>query len=256
MEPQTQASFVPPYNIPWTTFLSTLERIAADPPGRVDRSYLDSQSGNVQTYLIAALKSFGLIDQDARPTRINEFADPSARKPKMAELLREHYPTLVELGTTRATNDELREEFSKAFPGLTGESRTKAIRFFLSGMAYAELPVSSLWQSVKAPRGASAKSGTRKAAPRKATRANNNGGTDQGNTDSPTVPPVAAALTEEQMRAAYFQLLLRKAESDDSMLDRIELLVGLGSDKKPNRGRKPAGSKPATPTDPGSQEEE
>jgi Family of unknown function (DUF5343) len=184
MEPQTQTGFVPPYNIPWTTFLSTLEKIAADPPSRVDRSYLDSQSGNVQTYLIAAFKSFGLIDQDARPTRINEFADPAARKPKMAELLREYYPTMVELGTTKATNDELREAFTKEFPTLTGESRVKAIRFFLSAMAYAELPVSSLWSSVKAPRGASAKSGPRKATPRKAARANN-GGDNGGQQDQP-----------------------------------------------------------------------
>ena len=180
MEPQTKTGFTPPYNIPWTTFLTTLERIAADPPSRVDRSYLESQSGNVQTYLIAALKSFGLIDQDSRPTRINEFADPAVRKPKMAELLRDYYPTMVELGTTKATNDELREAFAKEFPTLTGESRIKAIRFFLSAMAYAELPVSSLWSSVKAPRGASAKSGTRKATPRKAKATNNGGGGDQG----------------------------------------------------------------------------
>jgi hypothetical protein len=112
-----------------------------------------------------------------------------------------------------------------------------------------------LWQSVKAPRGASAKSGTRKATPRKPNRTNGN---DAGEGNPPTTPPPAAALTEEQMRAAYFQLLLRKAESDDSdsMLDRIELLVGLAGDKKPNRGRKTAGSKPATPTDPASQVEE
>lgn len=182
MEPQTQTGFTPPYNIPWTTFLTTLEKIAADPPSRVDRSYLDSQSGNVQTYLIAAFKSFGLIDQDARPTRINEFADPSVRKPKMADLLREYYPTMVELGTTKATNDELREAFAKEFKTLAGESRIKAIRFFLSAMAYSELPVSPHWSSVKAPRGAS--SGPRKATPRKAGRANN-GGDNGGQQDQP-----------------------------------------------------------------------
>jgi uncharacterized protein DUF5343 len=249
MEPQT--SFVPPYNIPWATFLSTVERIAADPPGRIDRSYLGSQSGNVQTYLISALKAFGLIDQDARPTRINEFADPAARKPKMADLLREFYPTLVELGQTKATNDELREAFSKAFPGVTGESKVKAIRFFLSAMAYAELPVSALWASVKAPRGTSAKTGAKKTTTRKPPRTN---GTDEA--EHPPANPPAATLTDDQMRAAYFQLLLKKAESDDNMLDRIELLVGIGSDKKPNRGRKTAGSTPAIPTGPASRAEE
>lgn len=165
-------AFVPPYNIPWATFLSAVEKIAADPPSRVDRSYLGSQSGNVQTYLIAALKAFGLVDQDARPARINDFADTATRKSTMADLLGEHYPTLVALGQTKATNDELREKFGEAFPGITGESRVKAIRFFLSGMSYAELPVSDLWSSVKAPRGASARTTT----PRKPTARKNNGG--------------------------------------------------------------------------------
>ncbi|MCL2782301.1 MAG: DUF5343 domain-containing protein [Actinomycetia bacterium] len=158
----------PPYNIPWTTFVTTVERIAANPPSRVDRSHLGSQSGNVQTYTIAALKAFGLIDEDARPTRLNEFSDPGTRKRKMGDLLKERYPTLVELGTSNTTSGELSEAFGAAFLRLNGESRTKAIRFFLSGMAYVELPTSSLWSVAKAPRGASSRTGARKPPARKA----------------------------------------------------------------------------------------
>src|SRR5260370_31126694 len=97
-------TFMPPYNISWATFLSTLERMAADPPNRVDRSYLDSQSGTVQTYLIAAFKAFNLISDEARPTdAVNIFADPELRKEMIADLIQTYYPTIVPLGKTNST---------------------------------------------------------------------------------------------------------------------------------------------------------
>jgi hypothetical protein len=174
-----ESKFSPPYNIPWATFASQLERMAADPPGRVDRSYLDSQSGTVQTYLIAAFKGFGLIDADARPTsRVKEFADPESRKERVADLLQEFYPRVVNLGTTNATSGQLAETFTEEFPNITGESRVKAIRFFMSAMAYAELPTSKQWGSVKAPRGASGRKST--GAGRKPTRTNGGTGADPG----------------------------------------------------------------------------
>ena len=180
-----EGKFSPPYNIPWTTFLTLVERIAVDPPGRVDRSYLDSQSGTVQTYLIAAFKGFGLINTEARPTpRIREFEDPETRKEKVASLLREFYPRMVELGTTNTTMGELTEAFAEEFPNITGESRVKAIRFFLSAMAYADLPTSKQWGSVKAPRGASGRKST--GAGRRSTRSNGGtGATNSGESRQP-----------------------------------------------------------------------
>src|SRR6266566_2918805 len=106
-------AFMPPYNISWATFLSTLERMAADPPNRVDRSYLDSQSGTVQTYLIAAYKTFGLINDEARPTEaVNMFAEADVRTKMIADLLRTYYPTIVPLGETNSTQGELSEAFA------------------------------------------------------------------------------------------------------------------------------------------------
>lgn len=142
MEPE--AKFTPPYNIPWATFINTVERIAADPPTRVDRSYLGSQSGNLQTYLIAALRGFQLINEENRPTGVLDFADPEARKKKVAELLHTFYPTAVPLGETNSTSGELNEAFATAFPQIAGTSRVKAIRFFLSAMNYAGLPTAPL----------------------------------------------------------------------------------------------------------------
>lgn len=181
-----EGKFSPPYNIAWATFLTSVERIAQDPPGRIDRSYLGSVSGTIQTYLIAALKSFSLIDDEGRPTRVKDMADPEARKAVIRSLLEEFYPGMVALGTSSTTVGQLNEEWSKAFPNLTGESKVKGIRFFISAMTYADLPRSSLWGGVKAPRGAS----TSKPKTRKVKTVDQNrdqGGSTGGGTSGETV---------------------------------------------------------------------
>jgi hypothetical protein len=230
-EPKT---FIPPYNISWVTFLSTLERMAADPPNRVDRSYLDSQAGTVQTYLIAAFKAFGLINDEARPTEwVNDFAEPDQRKAMIADLLKAHYATIVPLGLTNSTSGELAEAFSSAFPSLTGESRVKGIRFFLSAATYADLKLSPMWKAPKAPRG---NSGTRRSA-RSSTKA-----TATPPTSAPTTSPARPKpQSMEEAKLAYFELLINNAAEgtklDPEVLDRIELLVGLKEPAKAKTGR-------------------
>jgi hypothetical protein len=99
----------------------------------VDRSYLSSRAGNVQTYLIAAYRAFRLIDEGAHPTAVLlKFADPEVRKGMIADLLRTYYPTIIPLGQTNSTPAQLAEAFAQAFESVTGESRVKAIRFFLA----------------------------------------------------------------------------------------------------------------------------
>lgn len=243
-------TFQPPYNISWATFINVLERMAADPPTRVDRSYLDSQSGFVQTYLIAAYKTFGFISDDARPTDlVNEFAKPDRRKSLVAELFRANYPTIIPRGETNSTAGELAEAFAEAFESITGESRRKAIRFFLSGAEYAGIKTSPMWKAPKAARGSSAPRRSRK-------------GGGVAAPPNTTVPPAASGgsvKSVDEMKAEYFALLLKKAESSDGenevdLLDRIERLVGM-PDEKEDRDRKTAGSTPATPTGPASQGE-
>lgn len=220
--------FSPPYNVPWATFLSTIERIAGDPPGRVDRSYLDSMAGNTQTYVIAALKGFGLIDSESRPTGVLAFAVVEDRKSEMASVFKRHYGGVIPLGETNSTQGQLNDAFAETFPNITGDSRVKAVRFFLAGMAYAELPISSLWSSVKAPRGTGASSrrtGTSSRSKGRGVAAETNGASENiGGTTGP--------LSLEEMRGQYFLLLQEKAksaENADDLLDRIERLVGVAT---------------------------
>jgi hypothetical protein len=151
MDSGDKRAFVPPYNVAWATFLATLEKVANDLPNRVDRHYLDNQSGSVQSYLISAFKGFGLIHEDLTVDEsLKKMADPEARKATIAQLLRRFYPKAVELGTTNATEGELNEAFAEMFPTVTGESRVKAIRFYLFAAEYADLPRSPFWKTAKA----------------------------------------------------------------------------------------------------------
>lgn len=150
-EESDDRGFQPPYNIPWNTFLSTVERAANDLPNKIDRSYLSSAAGNIQTYLIAAFKGFELVDEELRPTGLKAFAEsPEGRPQLVANMLRERYGPIIELGQTKATAGELEHAFDAQFPKITGESRKKAIRFFLAAAAYAGIQLSSLWKAPKA----------------------------------------------------------------------------------------------------------
>ncbi len=140
--------FIPPYGIPWATFKNTLDKMTPDTlPNRVDRTYLPNMAGNSQTYLISALKAFGLINEknDVQAPLKALVADPAEQKSRIAELLQTHYPDQVALGQTNATPGELDESFTKSFPSLSGDSKRKAITFFLHAAEFAGVKRSPLW---------------------------------------------------------------------------------------------------------------
>ncbi|HEX9774229.1 MAG TPA: hypothetical protein VGB83_01425 [Actinomycetota bacterium] len=207
-------TFSPPYNIPWGTFLSTIEKVAEDLPNKIDRSYLGTRSGNEQTYLIAAFKGFRLIYDDGRVSdELRELAaDADARPGRIADLLRRCYPDATKLGETNATMGELEEAFSQAYPRITGASRTKAIRFYLAASDYASVPKSPLWKvAKKAPSAGGGKRGGRR-----------------GTKVDPVPREVPARASNHRHR--YLDMLLKKAEGadelDESLLNRIEKLLG------------------------------
>ncbi len=222
-EPEAQGGFAPPYNISWTTFLNTVNKVMAEWPNKVDRSYLGTTAGNVQTYLISALRGFGLIGADHRITPAFKAwdTDSEARPGQIETLLRTYYPTIIDLGSTNATDGELSQAFAEAFPTIGGASRVKAIRFFLAAAEFAKLPKSPLW---KAPR-ATPSSIVRR--PR-----------SRGATPRPNETPPSSRGAESNMKQRYFDLLLKKAEEsneiDTDLLDRLERVAGLKEDSGAN----------------------
>jgi hypothetical protein len=128
----------PPY-LPASTFLTTIDSWRSARPSRVERGVLTKVAGSMQTWLIAALKYFQLIDEDGVPTsRLDTLATASddERRRLIAEMLRRGYPFLFAKGVdiSNITYSDLKKRFEQT--GAQGETAVKAISFF-TGMAKA-----------------------------------------------------------------------------------------------------------------------
>jgi hypothetical protein len=210
--------FSPPYNVPWATFLSSVEKIASDLPNKVDRSYLGSMSGGLKSYLISAFRGFGLVHDDLTVSdELKALATEPDRRPEMiGGLLRKFYPQAIELGTTNSTPGELDAAFAQMFPSVGGESRTKAIRFYLSAAEFAGVSRSPLWKSPKA--GAT---GPRRGRPKK-----DKGSGTNGSGDTPLTPPSGQSLRQFALPSG--RTLTISIDGDVLALDRDERKFVMG----------------------------
>lgn len=96
--------------------------------------------------LLAALKFLNLIDDDGKPTRSLQSlasADEAGRKEQFKKILQECYADLFALDLTKTTPGELSETMAASY-GVSGDTRTKAIRFFLSAASWVNIPMSKL----------------------------------------------------------------------------------------------------------------
>ncbi len=136
----------PPY-LSYVTFKNTIQTLASEGglPRRIDRSVLITLSGSGQKQLIAALKFFGLIDEDGIPSdqlvtlsRANE----EDWKDYLGVLLKEHYPKEIEqLGD--ASPKTLRDSFVTSFDGIGSSLVEPAIRFLITAAKESGIPVSA-----------------------------------------------------------------------------------------------------------------
>jgi hypothetical protein len=206
------AKLAPPY-FPWNAFDSILQRMAIEePPTRIDKSYLETQSGAMQTAILAGLRWLGLIDEAGRLTEAFKRlvqVDAAQRKQAVSDLLRSCYGSIVEMGTTNATQLELEEAFKAQFDS-QGETRRKAVAFYLKAAQYAGVPVSRQW---KTPRTTAPRSGRRGAVSRR--------------TQDGGAPSRSSRVGQTgNLRTRYVEMLMAKAEAQDNpegeLLDRIE----------------------------------
>lgn len=215
----------PPY-ISFRTLTNLLERLQETHlPPRIDRSYLVGMSGGYQSQVIAALRSLDLIGEDGQvtPTLVQLATEPAKRPQVIGDLIKARYPTVFALSERNATQGQLEEEFRKF--GVGGSTLRKAIAFFINAAAYAELPVSPHFK-IPPVRGADGKPAVRKPKPGK-----NAGAAEEGEGTQAATPTPSSDL-----RSRYIEMLLDKAQSQEQMdaelLDRIETLLGYGSEPK------------------------
>ncbi len=134
--------------VSWTTFKNALAGLALGIPNRIDKSAFPGLSGGVQAQLMAGLKFLGLIDNDGAPQATFEalaVTDETAQKAALASLLRARYKAIFALGLDGLTPAQLDDAMTASYD-VTGDTREKAVRFFLSAVQYAEIPISRYLQ--------------------------------------------------------------------------------------------------------------
>jgi Family of unknown function (DUF5343) len=131
---RARSSGTPPYTSYRTfkTFIEDLHEHGV--PSRIDRSVLTRFSGVVGSQLMHALRFFGLIEDDGRPTpRLKDLmkAHSAGHWPeKFLELLRQDYAPMFAIDLETATPSHFNEAFRKAFPAADAVVQ-KCVTFFL-----------------------------------------------------------------------------------------------------------------------------
>lgn len=97
------------------------------------------------------VKLLQLIDDDGKPAPMLHalaVADEAVRKEQLKKILQDRYSALFALDLVKTTPAELAEKLSEVYK-VTGDTREKAIRFFLAAVAYVGIRVSPLLARVK-----------------------------------------------------------------------------------------------------------
>jgi len=138
----------------FTNFLNRLRE--AGVPSRIDRSVMGSASGSLISAVLAALRSFELIDDAQRPTeamRALVNASDEDRKASFKQLFEQGYTFLSEdpdFHLETATTAQLTQKFRDQ--GMGGSTITKGIAFFLALAKAADVKVSPHLKAPPAPR--------------------------------------------------------------------------------------------------------
>src|ERR1017187_6841810 len=113
------------------TFLSVIETLGQGIPKRIDRTMWRTQSGVIQSQIMMALRFFSLVDA------------PSDKRPEqIGALLRYAYHDIIEHDLTKMTPKMLDEAMENYH--VNGDTKRKAVTFFLQAARFAELPMHPL----------------------------------------------------------------------------------------------------------------
>ena len=173
----------PPYG-GFGTFWNFIGQLgeAGDLPQVLDRSVMGNRGGSARSDLYTALRFFGLIDDEKRPTdALRELAaDPT--KDNLRGLVETRFGPLIELGLGTATPTQVGEALTTmgATPSTVARSRT----FFLNACEEAGIEIGKTLKTARAP----STTGRRRPRAKKQTDEPETQGT------APTLPPLIGAL--------------------------------------------------------------
>ena len=176
--------------LPWKTLMAIFAMLSGGQmPHRIDRSMFPSYSGSVVAQVLGGLRFLDLIDDEGAPTPLLESivaasGDESAQNPLIRQMIERAYADLIALNLTKATRSMFEQKLSSDY-GLTGSTRRKGARFFITAAQYVGIPLSPYIAAV----GRASSNGTPAARPVKRKRG---AGPEPVPQPTPVAPPAAA----------------------------------------------------------------
>ncbi|MCA1278272.1 DUF5343 domain-containing protein [Saccharopolyspora sp. 7B] len=243
---QDEKTFVPPY-LAFRVLMNTADRMAgvSSLPAAIDRSYLNWMSGTVQTAFLSTVRQFEFVgDQDVPTERLRRFVYEKESRPEIiGDLIREHYAPIIEIGQKHATKQQLHSLWKDNY-GQDGDTRTRAIKFFLDAANFADIELSPEWAKTGGSSGGPAVPRPRRrrsrTAPKRTSTAASTG--DQGHVEKVPLASGAGVLTVG-VDADLFQI----SEEDRTFVFALVDMIHQYRQKHPN---------PAEPEDPADNDEE
>ena len=131
-----------------TVFRAAVQNLRAHGlPDEIDRTAFNSRSGSEQGQILTGFRFLGLIDERNRTqATLRKLSDAPENSPEekaiLAELLRTNYKKLFEdIDLKTATPGQVAQQIGAY--GVTGNTRDRAVRFFLKTAQYAGIPLST-----------------------------------------------------------------------------------------------------------------
>jgi hypothetical protein len=132
-----------PY-LPFLTFLSAISALEHGIPKKLDRTIWPSQSGLIQSQILMALRFFELVDEQDHPTDLlHELVDENENRAGIITKMVNHsYRALIDHDLTKMTPKMLEDEMERY--NVSGETKRKAVTFFLRAAKFAGMPMHPL----------------------------------------------------------------------------------------------------------------
>src|SRR5271157_160993 len=142
----TASTTAAPY-LPFRTFLSAIEALEQVVPKKIDRTIWRSQSGIAQTQILMALRFFDLVDDEDHPKELlyELVAKKENRAEQFVRLLNFSYTALLDHDLTKMTPKMVEDEMERY--NVTGETKRKAVTFFLRMAKFSGMPMHPLLSS-------------------------------------------------------------------------------------------------------------
>lgn len=213
--------------VSWKTFVNSLDQLAkAEIPNVIDKTVFTGMAFSVQNQLFAGMRFLGLIDEKSKPLPDLEAlatTNESMRREKLKVILHSRYADLFAINLKKTTPDEIEKKMAESY-GVSGATREKAVRFFLSAAEYVGTELSPLLASKKPGRTAGVR---QKRAPKKQTQDPGNGSVGAATTPgtSKTVRLQSGGTLTLSATLDLFSLNAEDRKFIFDLIDRLESYV-------------------------------